>query len=116
MKRLGLLLFTAIFLTGGWAQAQRPAGGAGAARKAGLPVTDDLVTLSGWGMVVSALALQVGPLRRLAALMLALQLVPITYAGHRFWELEPGQARNGQRVHFFKNVSLIGAALAIAGL
>src|SRR5579885_2622733 len=114
LKRLGLLLFTAIFVTGGWGQAQQPSGRAEVARKAGLPVQDQHVQLSGWAMIVCALALQVGPLRRPAALTLALMLPPITYAGHRYWEMEPGQARDAQRVNFMKNVSLTGAALYIA--
>jgi putative oxidoreductase len=115
LRRLGLLLFTAIFVTGGWGQAQQPGGRAEAARRAGLPVQDQHVQLSGWAMILCALALQAAPLRRPAALTLALILSPITYAGHRFWEMEPGQARQGQRVHFMKNLSLIGGALYIAG-
>jgi uncharacterized membrane protein YphA (DoxX/SURF4 family) len=114
VKRLGLMLFTAIFLTGGLGQAQQPTSRAETARKAGLPIDDDLVRLSGWTMIACALALQAGSLRRLAALTLALMLPPVTYAGHRFWEAEPGPQRDAQRVHFFKNVSLTGAALYIA--
>ncbi len=115
MQRLGLLLFASIFVTGGWAQIQQPTQRADQARKLGLPVPDELVQASGAAMIGAALALQIAPLRRLAALLLALQLVPITFVGHRFWELEPGPSRNGHRVHFFKNLSLIGAALALAG-
>ena len=54
-------------------------------------------------------------LRAASALLLAAQLLPITYAGHRFWLLEPGPVRNTQRTQFFKNVSVAGAGLAIAG-
>lgn len=114
LKRLALLLFTGIFVTGGWGQATAPGGRAETARKAGLPVEDQHIRLSGWTMIACSAALQIGPLRRLAGLILGLILVPATWAGHRYWELEPGQARNGQRVHFFKNLSLIGAALYIA--
>ena len=65
-------------------------------------------------MIVSALTIHIKPLRRLTALMLALQLTPITYVGHRFWEMEPGQARFQNRTHFFKNLAVIGGALYIA--
>lgn len=65
-------------------------------------------------MIVGSLALQINRLRRLAAVMLALQLIPITYVGHRFWEMEPGQARFQNRTHFFKNLAVIGGALYIA--
>ena len=42
---------------------------------------------------------------------LAGSLVPTTVQGHQFWkETEPG-IRANQRVHFFKNVSLLGGLL-----
>ncbi len=114
MKALGLLLLTGAFLTGGWGQLTEPTPRADQARQIGLPVPDLLVQASGLAMIVASLGLQLPPLRRLAALWLALQLVPITYIGHRYWELEPGPARDMNEVNFFKNVSLIGAGLAIA--
>jgi len=114
MKNLALLLFTGIFVTGGWQQIQDPHSRAERARGAGLPVPDELVTWSGWAMIIGSLALQIRPLRRLAAIMLALQLVPVTYAGHRFWESEPGPARMQNRTHFFKNLAIIGGALYVA--
>ena len=58
-------------------------------------------------MIAGSLGLQFPPVRRLAAVVLALQLVPLTYLGHRYWELEPGPARDMDEVNFFKNVSLI---------
>jgi uncharacterized membrane protein YphA (DoxX/SURF4 family) len=65
-------------------------------------------------MLIGALALQVTPLRRLAAAVLAGQLLLITFVGHRFWELEPGAQRGAQRVHAMKNLSLAGAAVFMA--
>ena len=114
MKHLALLLFSGIFITGGWQQMQEPHPRAERARDTGLPIPDELVRASGWAMIIGALLLHIKPLRRITGLMLALQLVPITYVGHRFWEMEPGQARSGNRTHFFKNVSIIGAALLLA--
>lgn len=114
MKRLALLLMSGIFLTGGQSQAQQPSGRAEQARKAGLPIRDEFVRASGWAMMAGALALQFAPLRRLAALALALQLLPITYVGHAFWQSEPGQTRMMHRTHFFKNLAIIGGLLWIA--
>lgn len=99
---------------GGWQQAHEPAGRAERARSSGLPVTDELVQASGWAMILGAIALHIPRLRRIAALGVAAQLLPITYVGHRFWEMdEPGQ-RAQNRIHFFKNLSMIGSALYIA--
>ena len=47
--------------------------------------------------------------------MLAATLVPTTAAGHRFWEESDPAARAQQRVHFFKNVSMLGGLLIAAG-
>jgi putative oxidoreductase len=114
LTHLALLVYSAMLYVGGWQQAREPGGRAERARGAGLPATEELVRASGWGMILGATALHIPALRRLAALSLALQLVPITWAGHRYWELEEGPQRGQQRIHFFKNVSLIGGALYIA--
>lgn len=56
-------------------------------------------------------ALATGRVPRLSALILAGSLVPITAMSHQFWN-EPDQAaRANQRVHFAKNVSLLGGLL-----
>ena len=114
MKHLALLLFSGIFVTGGWQQVQEPHQRAERARNSGLPIPDEVVRASGWAMIIASVLIHIKPLRRLTALMLALQLMPITYLGHRFWEMEEGQARFQNRTHFFKNLAIIGAALLIA--
>jgi hypothetical protein len=42
-------------------------------------------------------------------------LVPTTYAGHRFWETDDKQERMQQRIHFLKNLSILGGLLIAAG-
>jgi uncharacterized membrane protein YphA (DoxX/SURF4 family) len=115
MRRLGLLLFTAIFLGGGRELATDPGPRAERARKLGLPVSDQFASMTGWAMMTAALGIQLRPLRRLAALLLALELSVITFVGHRFWDVSPeaGPQRFQQRTHFLKNLSLVGAALYI---
>ena len=51
---------------------------------------------------------------RLSALVLAASLLPTTYAGHPFWEEKDPGARAGQRIQFFKNVSMLGGLLIAA--
>ena len=41
--------------------------------------------------------------------------MPVTVAGHRFWEESDPGTRAQQRVHFFKNVSMLGGLLIAAG-
>jgi putative oxidoreductase len=54
-----------------------------------------------------------GKLPRLSALLLAGSIVPTTLAGHRFWEAE-GAAKQGQIIHFLKNLGLLGGLLLAA--
>ncbi len=51
---------------------------------------------------------------RLSAAVLAGTLVPTTLAGHRFWEIEDKQERAQQRIHFLKNVTMLGGLLIAA--
>ena len=77
-----------------------------------LPVSAaNLVRLNGAIDLAAGAALASGRVPRLAAFVLAGSLVPTTVQGHQFWkETEPG-IRANQRVHFFKNVSLLGGLL-----
>ena len=114
LKNLALLVYSGMFFVGGWQQATEPTGRAERARGLGLPVPDELVQASGWAMILGAAALQLRPLRKLAALSIAFQLLPITWIGHRFWEMEESPQRTQHLIHFLKNVSMIGSALYIA--
>ena len=40
--------------------------------------------------------------------------MPTTAAGHRFWEEKDPQRKAQQRVHFFKNASMLGGLLLAA--
>jgi putative oxidoreductase len=79
-----------------------------------VPEPELLVRLNGGMMVAGGTALALGIKPRLAALELAATLVPTTYVGHQFWKQTDPAARRMHRVHFDKNVSLIGGLLAYA--
>ncbi|HEX5089064.1 MAG TPA: DoxX family protein [Nocardioides sp.] len=74
-----------------------------------------LVRLNGAVQVAAGLALATGKAPRTSAVVLAASLVPTTAAGHRFWEKQDPAERAQQRVHFFKNVSMLGGLLIAAG-
>ena len=114
MKALGRLLFMGIFVRGAWDLFKDPTPRAEQARRIGLPISDQFASLCGAAMIGAAFALQIPPLRRPAAAFLALELPILTAIGHRFWEYEDGPLRTQNRLHFFKNVSLIGAAAYLA--
>ena len=64
--------------------------------------------------VTAALALATGRAPRLAATVLAASLVPTTAAGHRFWEEQDPNVRANSKIHFFKNVSMLGGLVLAA--
>jgi uncharacterized membrane protein YphA (DoxX/SURF4 family) len=74
-----------------------------------------LVRLNGGLQLVAGAALATGRAPRISAAALALSLVPTTAAGHRFWEESDPSARAQQRLHFFKNVSMLGGLIIASG-
>ena len=82
------------------------------------PIPTDVTTLvriNAAAQIVAAAALATGRAPRLSSTVLAASLVPTTIAGHRFWEESDPAARGNQKIHFFKNVSMLGGLL-IAGV
>jgi putative oxidoreductase len=76
--------------------------------------TEDTVRLNGAVQVVAGSMLALGMWPRLAAAVLAGSLVPTTLAGHRYWEHEDQQTRAQHRIHFLKNVAVLGGLLIAA--
>ena len=70
-----------------------------------------LVQANGALHVLAGALLASGKSPRLASLALAGSLVPTTLGGHRFWEESDPTVRATQRLHFLKNVSLVGGLL-----
>jgi uncharacterized membrane protein YphA (DoxX/SURF4 family) len=76
--------------------------------------TVNLVRLNGAVQVVGGLALATGKGRRLGAAVLAATLVPVTVAGHPFWQMKDKESRQAQRIQFMKNLGLLGGLLLAA--
>ena len=76
--------------------------------------TRQAVQANGALQMASGGLLALGRLPRLSALALAGSLVPTTLAGHRFWSETDPAKRSMQRVHFVKNVSMLGGLLLAA--
>ncbi|SDE28038.1 DoxX family protein [Nocardioides lianchengensis] len=89
-----------------------------AVKRAGIPLPEDpatLVRLNAGVQVAAALGLATGRAPRLSAAVLAASLVPTTAAGHRYWEVQDPAQKTQQKLHFFKNVSLLGGLVIAAG-
>ena len=74
-----------------------------------------LVRLNAGVQLVAALGLSTGRAPRTCAAVLATSLLPTTVAGHRFWEADDDATAQQQRLHFAKNLSLLGGLLIAAG-
>lgn len=88
------------------------------AKKAGIPLPDDAVTLvriNAGVQLVAAAALATGKAPRLGALVLAGSLVPTTLAAYPFWTETNPAAKKAAQAGFFKNLSLLGGAIIAAG-
>lgn len=72
------------------------------------------VRVNGAVMLVAGSALAAGVRPRLSASALAAALVPTTFVGHPFWAETTDQGYTGQRVHFEKNLAMLGGLLLVA--
>lgn len=82
-----------------------------------VPIPTDaatLVRINAGAQILAAAALATGRAPRLSATVLAASLVPTTVSGHAFWNETDPQAKNAQRLQFFKNTSVLGGLLLAA--
>ena len=116
-------MLAAVFISGGIDTLRRPAPRVAeaqavapkVARALGLPVdTDQLVKVNAAAQIGAGALLAIGRLPRLAATLLAASLVPTTMAGHRFWDEDDPATRAQQRIHFLKNLGLLGGLILAA--
>ena len=124
VRRLAGLCLGGIFISGGLDVLQRPE----AREKLAEPVVRQVaavvpqapadpataVRLNALTHVIAGSALALGIMPRVASLVLAGSLVPTTFGGHRFWELDDPAARAQQRTHFLKNAAIFGGLLVEA--
>jgi len=109
---LGRLLFALIFLNSiiGHFSPQTIAFSA----QAGVPMASLLVPLSGVLAFAGGLSIALGYRARLGAWLLVAFLVPVTLKMHAFWAMPDPMMAQMHQVMFFKNLSMLGAALMIA--
>lgn len=76
--------------------------------------------VAGWPvgvwLILAILSMVLGILPDLGALMMAAFLVPTTVLFHAFWTFSDPAQRRTQQSNFFRNISLLGATLALFAL
>ena len=109
---IGRACFSAIFLMSG--PNHFGADMIGYAASHGVPAAGLLVPLSGVIATAGGLCLLLGWRARFGAWLLILFLLPVTFTMHRYWGLADPAAAMMQQAHFWKNISMLGGAIAFA--
>ena len=113
---LGRLLLAALFIPAGVHKIIGFSGTAAYMASKGLPMVDVLLVLTIIIELGGGLMLLLGWHARLAALTMALFLIPVTVIFHPYWNIEDAQQMMIQQSMFMKNIAIIGGLLCITGL
>jgi putative oxidoreductase len=91
----------------------RPTTGYAAAKK--IPMPGAAVLLSGFMIILGGLGIILGAWADLSAILLAVFLFATTFFIHNFWTIpkSEGMTRMQDRIHFEKDLSLLGASLIV---
>jgi putative oxidoreductase len=84
------------------------------AAQSGVPLASVAVPASGVLAIAGGLSIALGYRARIGAVLIALFLVPVTFSMHAFWAVSDPMMQQIQQAAFFKNISMLGAALLIA--
>lgn len=79
----------------------------------GVPVPSVLVPLSGILAIIGAMSIILGYKTKWGAWLIVIFLIPVTFYMHAFWQITDPVQKQMQMANFFKNCSMLGAALII---
>jgi putative oxidoreductase len=113
---LGRVLFGGFFLYSGINHFKSKQHMAGYTASKGVPAPELSVLVSGLALIVGGASVITGVKPKLGATALLGFLATVSPLMHDFWNSQDPQARQNDLVHFSKNVALLGAALALAGV
>jgi uncharacterized membrane protein YphA (DoxX/SURF4 family) len=114
---IGRVLFASIFIvSGSTVHLLKWRDGVAYARAKDVPAPELLVPASGLMAVAGGLLLAIGLWADLGALLLAAFVFPVAVGMHAFWKADDPMERLQEQVHFMKDVSLGGGALALFAL
>ena len=106
---LGRILFALIFVVAAFGHFTKAE--IGYAESAGVPMASIVVPLSGIVSILGGLSIALGYQAKWGAWLIVLFLLLVTPAMHAFWKVTDPQMAQMQQAHFFKNISMLGAAL-----
>ncbi|MFM9274362.1 DoxX family protein [Pseudarthrobacter sp. NKDBFgelt] len=110
---VGRILFSALFLTSGYAHIARRQMMTVYAAGKGVPLARLLVPATGVQIIAGALMILLGIWQDLGALLLVLFLIPTAILMHPFWKEDDAQTQALEQSQFMKDIALAGAALVM---
>ena len=110
---LGRVVFSLFFIMSGYGHLTKTGMMAQYAGSQGVPAPKLAVAVTGLMLVGGGLSILVGFEPRIGALLLVAFLVPTAVIMHRFWGVADAMMAQNQSIHFWKNMTLAGAALII---
>jgi putative oxidoreductase len=109
---IGRILFSLIFITGGFNHFKEQTIQYGASHGVIMPHVS--VPVAGIIAILGGISIMLGFKAKSGAWLIVAFLVPVTLAMHNFWAITDPQEHQTQLVMFMKNTSMLGAALLIA--
>jgi putative oxidoreductase len=109
---IGRIALAALFVWSGWGKISGFSGTAGYIASQGLPMPEVLTAGTIFVELVLGLAIVVGLKTRIAALLIALWLIPTSFLFHNFWSAPADQVMM-QQINFMKNASIFGGMLLL---
>lgn len=116
MQLVGRVLFAYLFVGSAIGHLTQSKAMAGYAASKGVPFAQASVFATGLMLAAGSLGMIFGVWIDLAALLLVLFLLPTAFIMHNYWTIDDPAARQGDMLHFNKDIALAGAALVICAL
>lgn len=113
---IGRLVFGGFFLYNGINHFKQKNGLAQYAGAKNVPNPELAVTASGVALTVGGASIILGVKPHLGALAILGFLAAVSPTMHDFWTAGDPQQKQNDMIHFSKNMALLGAALALAGI
>jgi putative oxidoreductase len=113
---IGRFIFGGFFLYNGINHLKQKKGLAQYAAAKNLPEPESAVVGSGIAMIVGGASLILGLQPKIGAAAIIAFLASASPLFHDFWNAADPHARQTEMIHFTKNLALLGAALALAGI
>jgi putative oxidoreductase len=113
---IGRIVFGGFFLYNGINHFKHKEALAGYAGSKNVPNPEIAVIAAGIALAAGGTSIILGAKPKLGTLAILGFLATISPVMHDFWNIADPQQKQGEMIHFSKNLALFGAALALAGV